>query len=79
MQNDPTHGNSSPHHVSQPTHVEPDQKDKQVTEDNDSLKSENDMLTQSEAEKEKNTVDSDFEKFDIEKVDQLNKNKENGK
>ena len=79
MQNGPNHGNSSPHHVSQPTHIEPNQKDKQVTNDSDSLKNENDMLTQNEAEKEKSTVESDFDKFDIEKVDQLNKNKENEK
>lgn len=70
MQNDPTHGSSSPHHVSQPAHIEPDQDEKKVTDNT----SEADKINRTESDKE--TTSEDFEKFNIDKVDELEKDKE---
>ncbi|GEN51572.1 hypothetical protein [Alkalibacterium pelagium] len=69
MQNDPTHGNSSPHHASRPTHIEPEQDEKEAT----SNKSETDELNRNESNKEKESRPEDFEKFNVDKVDDLKK------
>lgn len=70
MQNNPTPGNSQNSSINHPAHLEASQKHNEFTDNN-----QNEELN--EAEKEANTSEEDFEKFDIDKVDDLEETKEN--